>query len=642
MVSTVSIRPRGGRRLRCGDYDLDALVVELDAGTLDFRFELGQGLGIFWALPAAPGDRLRLLHVDGAAYTVDEPTLCADPFVFDLPRSEWRGELGRLADGSTVIAVAVEAGADPAHYRCEVIRRLASGQEETRTWAWQPKPAAPASVARRESGADAAATAAWVDGLIEAFHRWDAPEQVAARAAREAEESRRTVAILTHGGAEPLDAILASPDDDAPRLAWAQAVGGRRGELIRLQCALSHGGLSAADTVAYKRRVRTLLDESGADWSGLDGFATEVRFDRGFVDAARIPVDTWLRHGRQIREWAPLLTALTLSDLRAQDTGSGEGSAWVLQQIRRVLADESLHGIAALDLSGAAVEVSDDDDGYSHSLSPEVLSRLIDSGVLPRLRGLSIGEVGADGLRSLAACDLTRLEVLHIGALGQPTSAWLPLLAPGRLPALRSLSILGSNHPKFDLDQLFDALPSGLVELSLCPARTQQLTRLAAHPIARQLERLTFRDGSLGNTHLLSDLPRLRSLDVRDTYGSLVDSLRAATLPSLRELRPFSSPIGSSLAILRSVIDRFGPQLELLDLRGCNRLQTFGPDAVVESQLAGWRSEVAGELLLPSCEPDREGLLHLGRQRGAPWWDHVRLATRPTPDKSQAGGVVHR
>lgn len=628
-MSAVSIRPEGGSRLRCGDYDLDAVVVELDGGTLDFRFELGQGLGIFWALPAGEGDRLRLAHVDGAAYTVDEPTLCADPFLFHLPATTWRGELGQLGDGSTVIAVTVEAHVEPASYRCEVLRRLASGQEEVRVFAWSSRPVPPAPPVHRPSAVAEAdrATAALVDGLIDAFHRWDEPERVAARAAREAEQDRRTVAILTHGGAEPLDAILAAPDDDAPRLAWAQAVGGSRGELVRLQCELAQGRLSLPETIAHRRRVRGLLDSSGADWSGLSDLATEVRFERGFVDAARISADTWLAHGRTIRKRAPLLSALTVSGLRGRDIGGGgEGTARILADIDRLLADPQLRGLAALDLSGAAVEVEDDDHDYVSSLSPEVLPRLIASGLLPTLRGLDIGDVGADGLRALGACDLARLEVLRVGAWGQPYAAWQSLLAPGRLPALRSLWILGTNHPTFPLASLLDALPTSLVELAFQPTRTAQLTQLAAHRVGRQIESLVFRAGSLGNTHLLAALPRLRSLDVFDTYGSLGAELSAESLPTLRELRYFCSPMGSKLDVLRSVMSRFGPQLELLDLRGSNRMSTFGSDGAVRGALAASAAAVAGALLLPGREPVGDSLLHLGRERGLPFWDHVRLA----------------
>ncbi len=131
-------------KLACGTCDLDAFVIELDDDSLDFRFELGAGLSILWALPAALGDRLRLIHVDGAAYWVDEPSVWEDPFVFDLPRTEWGGELGTLHDGSTVLAVSIAATATPASYRCEVVRRLATGEVEQRTFAWG-RPEAPTS-----------------------------------------------------------------------------------------------------------------------------------------------------------------------------------------------------------------------------------------------------------------------------------------------------------------------------------------------------------------------------------------------------------------------------------------------------------------------------------------------------------------
>src|SRR3990167_3611373 len=102
MVSVVRLAPP--TKLTCGGYDLDAFVVELDDGTLDIRFELGSGLGIYWALPAGPGDRLRLPPGDGAGNGREEPILEADPFVFDLAWLAWRGELGVLGDGATVTA----------------------------------------------------------------------------------------------------------------------------------------------------------------------------------------------------------------------------------------------------------------------------------------------------------------------------------------------------------------------------------------------------------------------------------------------------------------------------------------------------------------------------------------------------------
>jgi hypothetical protein len=98
-----------------GGYDLDAFVIEEDeAGDFDFRFELGMGLGIFWALPAALGDRLRLLHVDGAAYTVDEPELSADPFVATF------GPLTFQGNGAPIVSVTIELTENPPGYACVV------------------------------------------------------------------------------------------------------------------------------------------------------------------------------------------------------------------------------------------------------------------------------------------------------------------------------------------------------------------------------------------------------------------------------------------------------------------------------------------------------------------------------------------
>ena len=509
------IRIHPAPRPSCGGYDLDAIIVELDDGVVDVRLQLGQGLGIYAAVPPARGDRLRLWLVDGAAFHVDEPVLEADPFVFDLTRMTWQGELGALEDGSVVLEVVLEASAQPAAYRWEVTRRTVDGACVVDVLAWQAEaaPAPRAWVASTAPRAQEAAplapeagTEALVDALVDAYHRWDDPERVAARAAREADQDARAAqlgaqrqavllerlalpramrdalteavprvvawdrrgravavyavapahpaelvanapidaearddleelaellgaavgatvadsrvvwvidaqacviwqagapcllrrsgrvlhlrdrdltcadvlgvvayadparpghrglalaiagAVLvpivettapsagrgdddwaahlgrelsralgvawmpepraehevarpievardvaptpgepTHEGARSLlAACLAAPDDDDRRLAWAAAVGGERGELVALQCALARD--DGPQTEA-RRRVRALLDRHGAAWSGLAGIASAVRFERGFIDAAAIPADVWLARG---------------------------------------------------------------------------------------------------------------------------------------------------------------------------------------------------------------------------------------------------------------------------------------------------------------------------------------------------------
>jgi hypothetical protein len=132
-------RMRPGQGIELGGYDFDAIAVEYyeEALAFDFRLELGSGLGIYWALPIERNGRLRLFHVDGAAYTLDEPELEADPWICDLPRREWRGDLGTFDDGTQLLGVAIEAAANPASYRCEVQVRRARGTEELVVFNWK-------------------------------------------------------------------------------------------------------------------------------------------------------------------------------------------------------------------------------------------------------------------------------------------------------------------------------------------------------------------------------------------------------------------------------------------------------------------------------------------------------------------------
>src|SRR5688572_26707278 len=80
----------------------------------------------------------------------------------------------------------------------------------------------------------------------------------------------------------------ANPDDDAPRLVWADLVGGERGELVVLQCDLARGGLTPGEVAARRKRERALLASHGRSWAGsLAVHSSRWSFRRGFVEAAR-------------------------------------------------------------------------------------------------------------------------------------------------------------------------------------------------------------------------------------------------------------------------------------------------------------------------------------------------------------------
>ena len=87
-----------------------------------------------------------------------------------------------------------------------------------------------------------------------------------------------------------LQQCAANPDDDAPRLVWADLVGGERGELVVVQCDLARGGLTPAEAAKRRARERELLQKHGVAWAGeLASVATRWAFRRGFIEAAHFP-----------------------------------------------------------------------------------------------------------------------------------------------------------------------------------------------------------------------------------------------------------------------------------------------------------------------------------------------------------------
>jgi uncharacterized protein (TIGR02996 family) len=101
-------------------------------------------------------------------------------------------------------------------------------------------------------------------------------------------------------------AILADPQDDAPRLVyadWLQENGGpaeqARAEFIRVQMELARGA-TAARARELKAREQQLWSEHRSEWvSTLPAHLRkrDIHFHRGFLDELRMPGELWARHG---------------------------------------------------------------------------------------------------------------------------------------------------------------------------------------------------------------------------------------------------------------------------------------------------------------------------------------------------------
>src|SRR5262245_39324456 len=114
-----------------------------------------------------------------------------------------------------------------------------------------------------------------------------------------------------------LQAILANPDDDLPRLVYADFLderGDPRGEFIRMQCELA--GLPPDDGGQRKLEApeRERLRAHRGEWSGdLADYAERWRFARGFVESVTLGAAAFLGRGAGLLDRAPV-RAIALRD----------------------------------------------------------------------------------------------------------------------------------------------------------------------------------------------------------------------------------------------------------------------------------------------------------------------------------------
>src|SRR5579859_2017878 len=111
---------------------------------------------------------------------------------------------------------------------------------------------------------------------------------------------------------ELLRAVLDAPDDDGPRLAYADfaaAAGDPRGEFIRLQVALADQGGAPNDGAdnLLRGRVRELLAAHRGEWSRpVAAYVEDSAFHRGFVEWVRLGARAFLRDAPKLFARAPV------------------------------------------------------------------------------------------------------------------------------------------------------------------------------------------------------------------------------------------------------------------------------------------------------------------------------------------------
>src|SRR5262245_36424866 len=167
-----------------------------------------------------------------------------------------------------------------------------------------------------------------------------------------------------------LEDIIEHPDDDAPRLVYADWLDDHdqhdRAEFIRLQCAMAREPADHPDRPRWRGRLRALSVHE-RDWAGPIADRSEAfRFRRGFVEWAEIDAGALVKHPALVR--GTPIRALLLTGLRAAQVPSLPGppdlphlAVFDLRSevrhasVRRLLEAPFLQHLRGLNLSGIAI-----------------------------------------------------------------------------------------------------------------------------------------------------------------------------------------------------------------------------------------------------------------------------------------------
>jgi uncharacterized protein (TIGR02996 family) len=369
-----------------------------------------------------------------------------------------------------------------------------------------------------------------------------------------------------------LEDIRAHPDDDAPRLVYADWLTDHgqpeRGELIGVQCRLA--GMSEDDPgwAELKDREWELLTLHRSMWrEDLPAWARKAPYEirRGFVSSISLTATQFLRQGDG------LFRAVPIQELQ-------------LRNLRRELAQVVLSPLLARLTS---LDVREND------LTSGRLRDLLSSSHLTGLRELNLHRngIGFEGMRVLAAwAGLALIESLDLSGVGGGADYVKALAASPHLASLRKFN-WSRNILALSGSETLGEAPgfARLTHLWLVDCEVRANVLRAVVPALSRLADLRFLDlsgnrfGSEGTPALAGALGRLTTLIARDNYlGPLAaaELARSASLGSLRHLDLAENHLGSEGAAALAEA-RFGSLKSLrLDANG---IGSAGIEALMQS-----------------------------------------------------------
>jgi uncharacterized protein (TIGR02996 family) len=392
-----------------------------------------------------------------------------------------------------------------------------------------------------------------------------------------------------------LHAIQANPDDDAPRLVYADWLDEHgdhdRAEFIRAQIELARLPEDDDRRTTLEWRERELLAAHEAEWLGpLPAGVREWAFRRGFLDEIALDAETFLGEGgplfdrhpiRRVRVMpgqerfdvarrdpllgrlasCPLLARVSALEVRAAGLGDRgvaafADSRYVASLTSLDLSDNDIgpDGAAALARSPhlrhmETLWVNNFRQSGVQRLGDAGLAHLADERGLPRLRELWVGNGGitAEGLRRLVEGPRAR-GLTSLGLAANPLGeAGIRLLARARLGRLRELDVarVARDEGAFEALVSSPGLPSlERLDLGGCRLGERAARALAAGPLASRLTHLDLGEWRTPAYPAVQALTagwpgdaRLIRLDLGENWLGDESAAAVATASGLRRLR---------------------------------------------------------------------------------------------------------
>lgn len=372
-----------------------------------------------------------------------------------------------------------------------------------------------------------------------------------------------------------LQAVLDDPDNDLPRLAyadWLDEQGDPRGELIRVQCELFPLTEEDERFRPFYKREQALLKRYKSEWLGpLAQLTQHPKFYRGFVENVQLGSKQFLDRRQKVFSLAPIrvLTITAMSSKYVSD----------------FVAAEEWTGLRELSLD---IREMKDQEWRELITAPQFksLQKL-------RLSWWDMERQHLSHLTELAARNLHEFEI--VGQTWRNQVDWSSLFASGVFSSLQTFELGIGELQEELIDNLLSRSQFPHLENltlnslgSVQPIGRRRLQSIGKHPGLAELRSLAIESLSMTMnesiaTHLFPQ-PESMRLERLNLKGHVIDEdgiRRIARMPNLKTLKLDACRLGDDRVSLLADSERL-QSLRILSLIN-NELTDAAAEAIVES-----------------------------------------------------------